>query len=224
MPTIAYLKSLIKNTVSPTSDEEFLRLVQEADIRLLEFGKWRWTRSKLTLTPASGIITLPATHVAILGAQVNGSAVNIFAEEHEFVPDGIGEIEVGGANGVMLIDQGLDGDGLRAYKVTGVLPADVSLQVLATKAPALLYDPDIADSSVPEDAVDTTVCPDVAALKLACLGIIMEEANDMKQSREFFSTALATLDNKEKAARGNARQTVNIRSAGPGIRKIFNPR
>ena len=220
MPTITYLKSLIKNTISPTSDEEFLRLVQEADIRLLQWGRWRFTRSRLDLTPTDGIITLPATHVAILGAQVDGSAVNIFAEEHEFVPDGVGEIEVNGANGCMLIDQGLDTNGLRTYKVTGILPTGVTLHVLATKAPATLYDPDIADSSVPEDAVDTTVCPDVAALKLACLGIIMEEANDLKQSREYFSTALATLDNKEKAARGNARQTVNIRSVAPGIRKI----
>lgn len=220
MPTITYLKSLIKNTISPTSDEEFLRLVQEADLRLLEFNRHRWTRSRLDLTPTDGIITLPATHVAILGAQVDGSAVNIFAEEHEFVPDGVGEIEVNGANGCMLIDQGLDTNGLRTYKVTGILPTGVTLHVLATKAPATLYDPDIADSSVPEDAVDTTVCPDVAALKLACLGIIMEEANDLKQSREYFSTALATLDNKEKAARGNARQTVNIRSVAPGIRKI----
>lgn len=226
MPSIAVLKSLLQNQIAPNSDEEFLRLISEADLRIAEWGARFWfLRSKLTLTPTDGLIELPLTHVSILGAQVGDYPASVFAMEHEFVPDGVGDVDVGGPGGIRLIDQGVDDDtGKRVYKITGYLNPGTVITVLATKAPVTLYDPEIASSDVPEDATDVTLCPDVSALKLTALGIIYEETNDLQKSREYFSIALSNLDGKEKTHRGNARQTVNIRPSGPGISRIRNPR
>ncbi len=222
MPTIAFLKAHIQNVIAPSDEVEFLRLIQEADIRLTEFVNFRWTRSRLELTPVDGVITLPATHASILAAQVGSYPTDVFDETYEFTPGGVGEVEVGtsGSGSIRLIDQGLDDAGLRVYKVTGVLPVGTIISVLANKAPVTLYDPDIADSDVPEDAVTTTLCPDMAALKLAALAIVYEEANDMTKSREYFATAISTLNAKEKSQRGGSKTPINVRPNGPGIRKI----
>ena len=223
MPSVTSLKTTFQSQIAPGDDSEFLRILTEADIRLLEHGRWRWTRTKVVLTPVDGIITLPATYAAILGAQVGDYPSDIRAEEYEFAPDGIGDVQVGEGS-TRLIDQGLNGDGLRTYKVSGYISDGTTITALVHYAPVTLTDPDIPDLDVPADAVENTRCPDVAALKLMCLGIIFEEAHDMAASRQYVSTALATLDNKEKTQRGNARQSMNIRPYGPGISKIRNLR
>lgn len=220
MPTVSKLKSMLQAQVAPGNDDEFLRLLQEADIRLLEFAKWRWTRGRATLTPVDGFVVLPATFAGILGAQVNGFARDIRDESFEFSPEGAGNIEVGGPGLIRLIDQGINDDGLRHYKVTGDLEPGTEILALCHYAPVTLYDPDIEDLTTPDDAVDTTRCPDMAALKLVMLGVIYEESNDIPTSGLYFATALRSLDNKEKTQRGGSRQQFNIRPNGPGIRGI----
>lgn len=224
MPTIATLKSLYLAQIAPGDEAEFLRIISESDMRLLAYSRFRWSRSRLTLTPVDGIITLPATHASIIGAQVDGYASEIWSEEYEFVPDGVGEVEVDGADGIRLIDQGINDEGLRIYKVAGHIPADWQVKVLAHYAPAVLYDPDIAESGLPPEATNITRCPDSAALKLTALAIRYEEANDMNLSRQYFATALKGLDDRERGERGGAKPSMNIRSTAPGIRRIQNLR
>lgn len=222
MPTVTALKHLFQNQIAPGNDGEFLRLLTEADMRLLEFGRWRWTRKRVEgLVPVDGIISLPAAYASIIGAQVSGYATTIRDDLYEFVPDGVGEVEVDGADSVRLIDQGIDDvSGLRTYKVTGTLPASTTINAMCHLAPVALYDPDNLDGEPPEGVTDTTVCPDSAALKLMMYGILYEEANDMKASSDFVSTALRGLDNKERTQRGGAMQQINVRPLGTGFRKI----
>lgn len=214
MPTVTSLKKSLLAQIAPDNADEFLRLLTEADMRLLEWTKYRWTRTRVTLTPVDGIITLPADYASILASQVGGLAVDIHDESFEFVAGGVGDVEVGGSGGVMLIDQGLDDDEFRHYKVTGHLPEGTTVRAWVHYAPVTLYDPDLRDDATPDDANDVTRCPSLAALKLAMLGIILEEANEMEKSGGYFATALRNLDNKESSQRGGAMPQVNTRRGG----------
>lgn len=219
MPSVSFLKEKLQAQIAPGNDLEFLRLLTEADMRLLEFGRWRWTRTVSTLTPTDGVVTLTSRQASILGARVGKNPVDIRAEEFEFVPGGVGEVDLGTGYS-RLIDQGLNDSGLREYKVTGYLADDEVITAMVMYAPATLYDPDIPDSTIPDDAVTETLCPDATALKLMMLGIIYEEASDLGTARSYISDALRGLDNKEQNQRGNAKQTVNISPRGRGISKI----
>lgn len=106
MPTVTALKAMFQAQIAPGDPAEFLRILTEADMRLLEFGRWRWTRRSDTLVPVNGIVTLPTTYASILGARVDKAAVEIRDEDYEFVPGGRGEVEVGSGN-CRLIDQGM---------------------------------------------------------------------------------------------------------------------
>lgn len=219
MPTVTALKSMFQAQIAPGDDDSFLRILTESDMRLLEWGRWSWCRGRDTLTPVAGYVTLPTTYSSILGARVGKEAVDIRAEDFEFVPGGRGEVDLGVGNS-RLIDQGMNDAGLRHYKVTGYLDDDDVVTALMHYAPVTLYDPDIADSTVPDDATVNTRCPDATALKLMMLGILMEEAHDHGGARSFISDALKGLDNKEQAHRGNATQTINSRPLGMGVRRI----
>ena len=220
MPSVTTLKTMLQAQIAPGRDDEFLRLLTEADIRLLETAKWRWTRARVLITPVAGYVVLPAGYASILGAQVNGAARDIRAEEYEFIPDGIGDIPLDGSGATRLIDNGINEDGFRHYKLTGHLEDTVVVNALCHLAPLPLYDPDLMDSSVPEDASTDTRCPDIAALKLMMLGIIFEEANDILASRDYVATAYRRLDDLEKTQRGGSRQQVNFRPNNPGVRPI----
>lgn len=219
MPSVTFLKEKLQAQIAPGDDYQFLRLLTEADMRLLEFGRWRWTRVSTTLDHVDGIITLPTRYSSILGARVGKYPIDIRAEEFEFVPGGAGEVDLG-VGSSRLIDQGLNDDGERQYKVTGSLEDTDIITAMVMYAPVTLYDPDIVDSSLPDDAVTQTLCPDVTALKLMMLGIIYEEASDLGNARSYISDALKGLDNKEQNQRGNARQQVNIRARGVGVSRI----
>lgn len=205
--------------IAPSDNEEFLRLLTEADMRLLEQGRWRWTRKQDTLTPVNGFVVLPTTYASILGARVDKYAVTLFDEEYEFVPGGVGEVDLG-VGGSRLIDQGMNDDDLRHYKVAGHLDNDDVITALLHYAPVTLMDPDMGDEDVPEDATIHTRCPDATALKLMMLGIKMEEAYDHGGARSYIHDALKSLDNKEQSQRGNAQRTINSRPMGLGIRRI----
>lgn len=448
MPTVTALKSMFQAQVAPGDDAEFLRILTEADMRLLEYGRWRWTKGRGVLTPVDGFIDLPTSYASILGARVAKEAVDIFDEDYEFTPGGRGEIELGigyaklvdqgmcsveggigsvaasavldpsGANNAIRLtavtagvdgnliscqiltpaeqdgvvvevygnaitvtpgkgtlegvdvtqtaggppdfssspvlagtgvtgrhyynaeglpfdgvttrnnvvywnpevskwivateassdesvpddrmessenvdepwlvtawvavgeadfanceitvsrrgsgvstsaevidalnsnttvaalvvaanDTGHDGSGAvgavsetfltggvtglverRRYKVTGYLDADDVVTALMHYAPVTLMDPDIADSSVPDDATVNTRCPDATAIKLMMLGILMEEAHDHGGASSFIADALRSLDNKEQSQRGNAQRTINSRPMGRNVRRI----
>lgn len=219
MPTVAFLKENLQAQIAPGNPEEFLRLLSEADMRLLEWVRFRFTRTRVTLTPVDGIVVLPADYASILAAQVGGLPVDINDESFEFTAGGVGDVEVGGSGGIMLIDQGINDDGFRHYKVTGSWSAGTTVRAWVNYAPVTLYDPDIADSTVPDDAVTTTRCPSLAALKLAMLGIIMEEADEIQKSGGYFATALRNLESKESSQRGGAMPKMNVRRTG-GTRRI----
>ena len=221
MPGVNVLQAQFQPQIAPGDDEEFLRLLTEADLRLLEFGRWRWTRGRVDLTPASGIVTLPVNFAAILAARVDETPVEIDDEEYEFTPDGPGEIEVGGGASIRLIDQGLDGSDLRTYKVVGEsTDDDYTIHALATYAPFTLHY--AGELPSPATAVDSeqTRCPSSAALKLMMLGVIFEEDNDLGTSSHYVATALRVLDNRGKARRGGARQRLTLNPYGPGVGKI----
>ena len=219
MPTVTFLKEKLQDRIAPGDDVAFLRLLTEADMRLLEYGRWRWTRKSTTLSHEDGIITLPVAYSSILGARVGKEPVDIRAEEFEYVPGGVGEVDLG-VGSSRLIDQGVNDEGFRQYKVTGHLDDTDIISAMVMFAPVTLYDPDIPDSSLPEDATTNTLCPDVTALKLTMLGIIFEEASDRGNAWGYISDAIKTLDNKEQNQRGNARQSVNVRSRGVGVSRI----
>lgn len=219
--TVPELKTLLQPQISPNSDSEFLRLLQEVEIRLLETGRFLWTRARVTLTPASGIITLDDAYASILGAQVDGHPTDINAMDFEFTPDGPGEIEVTGGIGMRLIDQGLDASDVRTYKVVGcdtVTPSDIV--AIVHKAPKLLYDPDISDSDIPTDATINVTCPDVGAIKLALIAISLEEQYDAAGSAKYMSLSYRRLEDRDKARRGNAVQVPALRPSGRGMRPI----
>lgn len=220
--TVSQLKELFQDQIAPGNDLEFLRLLQEAEIRVLEAGRWQWCRARATLTPVVGIITLPSTYASILGAQVEGFPTPINAMDFEFAPDGVGEIEVRGGGSTRLIDQGVTDAGVRTYKVVGCDTDDLVVEALLHKAPATLYDSDTADSDIPEDATTNATCPDSGALKLVMLGIILEERYDMGGSNNYFKMAYSRLNEREKTRRGSAVQQPNIRPAGRGVRNIRN--
>lgn len=219
MPTVTALKAMFQAQIAPGDDSEFLRILTEADMRLVEFGRWRWTKTTTTLTPSSGYVTLDSAHASILGARVDKVAVSLEGFEFEFVPGGRGEVELG-VGSSRLIDQGLNGSGERYYKVAGHLDNDDVVTALVHYAPVTLYDPDIPDSDLPADATVNTRCPDATALKLMMLGILMEEAHDHGGARSYIADALRSLDNKEQSQRGNASRSINFRPNGPGIRGI----
>lgn len=229
MLTVTTLKEKLQAQIAPSDDVEFLRLLQEADDRLTEFGKWQWTRNRLTLTVENGLVTLPPAYAGILGVQVRRSAKVIEQEVWEFAPGGAGDVERNSGD-IRLIDNGYadvtDGqttETRRVYKVAGEVDEGEEIVVLAHYASALLYDPDIAQdiADIPANGTDTPHCPDLGALKLTMLAIIQEEAGNPGLSAHYMALAHRGLDNKEKTIRGGARQTVNEQlTGGPTIRKF----
>ena len=218
MPTTDSLKATLQAQIAPGNDEEFLRLLTEADMRLLEFGRWQWTRKRVTLTPVDHVVTLTAAYAAILGARVDEYPVETVTEDFEFVPGGPGEIEVGGSGGVRLIDQGLNDSGLRHYKATGMTDGTTyPVYAICHYAPfTLYYTVDLPDSPAANESASTR-CPVVGALKQALLAIYFEEESDEGRAAIKMATALRILDNQEKTKRGNARTSTNLWPWGAGV-------
>lgn len=222
--TVNALKAKLQNIIAPGNDTEFLRLLQEADDRLLEFGRWNWTRTRVTLTPDDeSRVSLTSSHISILAARLGSIPQAIHTEEFEFTPDGIGEVPINGCESYAgLIDLGMVTDDFgsgtetrRAYKITGNIPDGDTVTAIVRWAPAVL-------SLTP--GTSETRCPDYAALKLMMLAINFEEENDIGRSRDYVSTALRGLDNKEKSFRAGARPTMTVTPFGPGISRIRRPR
>ncbi len=220
MPTVAQLRELYQAQIAPGDDEAFLRILTEADLRLLESGKWQFCKARETLTSVNNVITLPANRASILGAHLDGYPAPINMEDFEFGPEGPGEIDVHGGSDVRLIDQGLNDDDLRTYKVTGAESDTLTIVALCMKAPAALYDL-APNEDLPAGLTNLTNCPDHGALKLAMYCILYEEAGDPGNSAIYMSKAIKRLDSREgNSQRGGAQPIPNIRPNGRGIRGI----
>lgn len=212
---------MYQSLVAPGDNVTMLQRINEADYRLLEFGRWNWTRAKVTLSfYDENYVTLPPAYTSILGARLGSRPKLVHTEEFEFSPDGIGEVAVTGCTDTGLIDQGYQtanfGSGTetrRVYKIAGTIPDGDTVVALVRRAPVTLT----ADNQ-------STLCPDNAALKLMMFAINLENENDIERSRSYISDALRGLDNKEKAHRAGARQTFNTNPYGAGISGIPNIR
>lgn len=189
--------------LAPGNPVKFLRLLNEADERLLESGKWSWTRTPIELTPESYVeatqtlyrILLPANYVSIVGARIGGAATGVRWQEITFLEDGPSLINIEGC-GAELVDQGevdVDGTLMRSYRVFG---DDVTLvTVLARYKPVLMV-----------SMQETPRCQSFTALKQAMYAIVYEEANDVERSVGYMQLAIRTLNQQEEAYRGSARK------------------
>lgn len=232
MPTVNDLTTRLIDVIAPGDTQRFLRLLQEADDRLLEFGRWNWTREKITLVPVDNgthyEISLPPGYLSILAARFNSAAKDIQAEEFEFAPGGPGDVPiVGGDN--RLIDNGFQTKLFNStmqtrhvYKVTGDVNVAEDTIVALVRLDRADLSSEVADasSSGGPGTSPSTRCPDFAALKLAMLAIIFEEENDIERSNQYMATALRGLDSKEKSYRAGAKQAFPARPFGSGITGI----
>lgn len=208
------LKDRIQNQVARDDEEEFYRLLTEADERLLNMGRWRWTRAAIVLVPDElRMITLPAEYGSIVGCRLSGVARGVAWQELEYMEGGPGLISIEGCDG-RLIDQGTameptDDDvdiEVRRYKVADTDASEV--HVLARYAPRWIA-----------DECNELLCPSVAAVKQMVLSIIHEEAGDTKLSMEYQQKARLTLDEQEEAYRGTAKQIFKPSMALPLSRR-----
>ncbi len=195
MLTALNLEASLLDKLAPGNPEEFYRLLSEADERLLNSGRWAWTRAVLELSATDGLIILPAGYRAICGCRIGTRASGVLWQEIEYLEDGPGQIQVEGVNG-QLLDQGLrdvDGVMLRHYVTTS---DDITtLTVLARYDAQIIANP----SDVPR-------CQSFSALKQAMMALVFENKNDLERSQGYLQIARDTLDKQEMAYRGTAKK------------------
>jgi hypothetical protein len=194
------MESRCLSIIAPENTERFYLLLTEADERLLEAGKWAWTRGPIDLIPVNGVVTLPLGYESIVGCRIGSMAAGVLWQEIEYVEGGPGVIPVEGCQG-QLLDQGMVGED-RVYKCVGAQP-DVVV-VLARYAPRELTKPE-----------DVPRCQSFSALRSMMMGIIYEEKNDLDRAQGYFQMAMATLNNQETAYRGSAKKIFDPKIYGP---------
>ncbi len=194
MPTlVSELKTRLQSQIAPGNDTEFYRIASEAYERLIESGKWHWTRERQTLAVTDGIVELPGGYRSIVACRLNEIPKNIKWEESEFYDEGQGEIPIDGCK-YLIVDQGLV-EGVRTYKITSTEITNV--YALLKIKPILLDD---------EDEDLEIACPSISAMKSMMLAIIYEEANELNKSMEFEMMAKKKLKEYEDSYRGIARE------------------
>ena len=192
MPTlVSDLKIRTQSQIAPGQDEEFFRIAAEADERLLELGKWHWTREKLELTVTDGLVELPEGYKSIVACRLDDVPKNIKWEESEYYDEGQGVIPIDGCRWT-IVDQGLI-EGVRTYKVTN---SEIeTVYALVKHAPVAVEDED-----------SELWCPSIPALKLMMMAIVYEEANELQKAMEYEMTAKKKLSEVEDAYRGIAKE------------------
>jgi hypothetical protein len=208
--TVHQLLTKYGDLVAPGNEQEFGRLLLEADERLLAAGRWHWTREPITLTPdGDGLVTLPSHYESIVGCRVGDVPQGVVWQETEYLEGGPGEIAIDGC-AARLVDQGwtdtLEEGGssdeefddttvrTRVYKVTGAHIDEVS--ALCRFSAKTQFSSDY----------DTTICPVSSALKQMMLAIVYEEASNTDKSIEYKTLALNSIQEHEKAYRGLANE------------------
>lgn len=187
------LKTRFQAQIAPGNDDEFYRILTEADERLLEGSKGHWTREKVVLTPDSNqLVVLDEVHSAIVACRLDDVPKGVRWEESEYYEEGVGELPIDGCRS-KIVDQGLI-DGVRTYKVCD--ENIESVYALVKFAPAC----EIGDGE------DQLICPSKTALKLMMLSIIYEEANDLDRAMQFEMAAKKKLKDLEDSYRGIAKE------------------
>lgn len=205
MPLTALtLESRLMPEVAPGDPERFYEILSEADERLLDAGKWQWTRAPLDLVPVDGIVTLPEGYASIVGCKIGSMAAGVLWQEIEYLDGGPGAIPIEGLNG-QLLDLGVI-EGQRQYRCTGSAPE--AIVVLARYA------------HIPVTALDDSPrCQSFPALKQAMLAVNAENNQDLERSVAFMRLAVQTLDLQEAAHRGAARKVFDPKIYGPPRRR-----
>jgi hypothetical protein len=190
--SIPDVKTRYQAQIAPGDDAEFYRILSEADERLIEFGKWHWTREKVEMTVVDGFVELPAGYNAIVGCRLDDAPKGVRWEESEFYEEGVGSIPIEGCRH-RIIDQGLI-EGVRTYKVTGEN---------VEKVYALCR---FSSNGAYDEESDETRCPSMAAIKLMMLSIVYEEANNLEKAMDYEMAARKKLKEHDDAYRGIAKE------------------
>jgi|TARA_R110002167_G_scaffold31945_1_gene104300 hypothetical protein len=192
--TVANLQNRFQSQIAPGDDTEFYRILSEADERLLESGRWHWTREKLELTvdTVTQYVELPDGYSAIVACRLDEVPIGVRWEESEYYEEGVGEIPIDGCR-YRIVDQGVI-DGARTFKVVG---ENIETVFVLAK---------IESAGEIDDPSDELICPSATALKLMCLGIVYEEANDIDRSQAYEGNSLRKLKDYEDSYRGIARE------------------
>lgn len=200
--TAVVLESRLLNEIAPGDISRFYQILTESEEKLLNAGRWEWTRTLLALPVVDNMMYLPAQYDSIVGARIGDYAKAVKWQEIEYWEEAPGVIPLQGCDSV-IVDQGWvdtsdssDEDGRqRCYKVTGEDLDYVS--VLARYA---------SKTYAVENPNEQMLCPVFAAHKRAMLSIVFENANDSERALAYFQMALRDLDDKESAYRGSAKQ------------------
>lgn len=191
--------------ITKSNVELFYRLLTEADERLLQSGKWQWTRTGIDLVPVNGEVTIPSGYESIVGAKIGSIGAGVSWQEVQYMEGNAGILRIEGCqNG--LVDKGLI-SGIRTYEIIGGGEVN-EVVALVRFAPRLLSSPD-----------DLPVCQNISALKQMMLGIVYENNNDIEKSMQYTSLAIRTLDQQESAYRGAARKIRNPKLFEPARRR-----
>lgn len=186
------VKARYQAQIAPGDDESFYRILSEADERLIEMGKWHWTREKVEMAVTDGIVELPEGYKAIVGCRLDDAPKGVRWEESEYYEEGTGEIPIDGCRH-RIVDQGLIA-GVRTYKVTG---EDIeTVYALCRFAPNGFYD---------EESTEI-LCPSMPAIKLMMLSILYEEANNLEKAMDYEMAARKKLKEHDDAYRGIAKE------------------
>lgn len=215
--TVLDLEHGLIDKLAPGNPVEFLRLLNEADERLLESGKWSWTRAPLELIPQTytegsetlSRVLLPDGYRSIVGARIGGVATGVRWQEITFLEDGPELVRIEGCSSE-LHDQGeidVGGSVVRSYRVFG---DSVTLVTVLARLKHLTL------TSVQQ----SPRCQSFTALKQAIYAIIYEEANDIDRSVGYLQLANATLNRQEDAYRGSARKIFNTGMFKPVRRRM----
>lgn len=202
--TALQLEAGLIDRLAPGNTEKFYLLLTEADEKLLEAGKWAWTRGPLDLIPVNGVVTLPPEYTSIVGCRIGSMAAGVLWQEIEYLEGGPGVIPVEGCSG-QLLDQGTNA-GSRVYKCVGAQP-DVVV-VLARYAPVNITKPE-----------DIPRCQSFSAIKNTMMSLVYEETNELERAMGYFNLAMNTLNSQETAYRGSAKKVFDPKIYGPPQRR-----
>jgi hypothetical protein len=185
--------------VAPGDDDEFYRILSEADERLLEMSKGYWTREKVEMTVVNNIVELPELYSAIVGCRLDDVPMGVRWEESEYYEQGVGELPIEGCRN-RIVDQGLI-EGVRTYKVTG--------EDIETVFALCRFAPNSFHVTGSDDPPEQIFCPSMAAIKLMMLSIVYEEANNLEKAMDYEMASRKKLKEHDDSYRGIAKEIFN---------------
>ena len=209
---VSIIQARYANLVSPGDEGTFMRLLNEAEERLMASSKWYWTKAEVDLTVTDRTVYLdPDLYSALLGVLVDGTGRVIRPREIEFAPDQ-GFRHSGDEQTGFLIDDGIvmvDDVRQRKYRIVDDVADDDTVTGLV-----LLAHQELTSYE------DLTACPSARALKMAMYAVNYEEVNDLERAQACWSQAYAALDEDETAKRGGVRGNLPAQPFGEGVPSV----